>query len=152
MTTELQPGQILARGMSRHLLEHNFASLLEFVPAKGLRVDILALGPKSEIWIVECKSSLADYRSDSKWQGYLDFCDNFFWCVDANFPIDILPQDTGLMIADGYGGEIMRYGPTTTLAPARRKKILLSAARTSMMRLGSHIDPSASQRFDAMLK
>ena len=68
----LQPGQILARGVARHLRQHDFVSLEEFVPARGLRVDVLALGPKGEFWVIECKSSRADFMADGKWRGYLE--------------------------------------------------------------------------------
>jgi hypothetical protein len=97
----LMPGQLLARGVSRHLLGHDFVTLEEVVPTPGLRVDVMALGPKGEIWVVECKSGRADFLTDRKWQGYLDWCDRFFWAVDADFPTDLLPQGTGLILADG---------------------------------------------------
>ena len=78
----LMPGQLLARGVARHLVSHGFVCVEELVPARGLRVDVMALGPKGEIWVVECKSSRVDFTSDSKWQGYLEWCDRFFWAVD----------------------------------------------------------------------
>ena len=69
----LMPGQLLARGVSRAMRSHDFVSVEELVPTSGLRVDVMALGPKGEIWIVECKSSKADFQSDHKWQGYLEW-------------------------------------------------------------------------------
>ena len=147
MSTELQPGQVLARGMCRGLRAHDFLGLLEFVPTRGLRVDVLAVGPKGEIWIIECKSSRADFISDNKWMGYLDWCDEFFWCVGPDFPLDLLPEETGIMIADGYDGEIVRRGPVSLLAPARRKVITQKALRTSMARLGQFVDPRPGVRF-----
>ena len=116
----MQPGQRLARGVCRHLLGHNFVSVEELVPTSGLRVDVMALGPKGEVWVIECKSSRADYQSDSKWQGYLEWCDRFFWAVDSDFPTDLLPENTGLIIADAYDAEILRMGPESKLLPARR--------------------------------
>ena len=124
MTLDLQPGQRLARGVSRHLLTHGYVSIEEFVPSRGLRVDVMGLGPKGEIWVVECKSSRADYQSDSKWQGYLEWCDRFFWAVDTEFPINLLPTKTGLIVADAYDAEIIRMGPESKLAPTRRKKMI----------------------------
>ena len=96
----LRPGQLLARGVSRHLLSHDFASLEEFSPERGKRVDVLALGSKGEIWIVECKSSRADFTSDTKWHGYREWCDRYFWAVDADFPTELLPAESGLILAD----------------------------------------------------
>ncbi|PRY79793.1 hypothetical protein CLV80_102442 [Yoonia maritima] len=131
---DLMPGQLLARGVCRHLYSYDFVSVEEFVPTSGRRVDVMGLGPKGEIWIIECKSSRADLQSDKKWQGYLEWCDRFFWAVDSGFPADLLPDDTGLIIADGYGAEIIRMGPQVKLAPARRKVLLQKFARHAALR------------------
>ena len=103
---KLTTGQLLARGMARHLAGLGFVSLEEFPPIKGLRVDLLALGRKSEIWIIECKSSREDFMSDEKWQNYLPWCDQYFWAVPTDFPVDILPEQTGVFWADGYDAEL----------------------------------------------
>ena len=130
-------GQRLARGVARGLRQYDFATIEEFVPSAGLRVDVMALGPKGEIWVIECKSSLADYRADQKWQGYLEWCDRFFWAVGPDFPDGILPDDTGLIRADAYGGEILRMGPDKPLPAARRKSLTLRFARHAALRLQS---------------
>lgn len=138
----LKPGQLLARGVARLLSSHNMCTLEEFVPQKGLRVDVLALGRNGEIWIVECKSSRADFTSDNKWHGYLEWCDRYFWAVEADFPTELLPEDMGLIYADGYGGEIMRVGPETKLATARRKALVQKFAQTAARRLHTLRDPA----------
>ena len=142
MTATLMPGQILARGVSRHLASLGMATLEEFVPERGRRVDVMALGPKGEFWIVECKSSRADFTSDGKWEGYLDWADRYFWAVDEAFPTDLLPEGTGLIIADGYDAEILRMAPETKLAPARRKAQMLKFARVAADRLRGLKDPA----------
>lgn len=139
------PGQRLARGVARHLRTLDFVAMLEFVPAPGLRVDVIALGPKGEIRIIECKSSRADYVSDLKWQNYLPWCDRFFWAVDAVFPTDILPAEAGLIIADPYDADVQRWPQATPLAAARRRALTLAFARTAAGRLGAFVDPSAVQ-------
>ena len=136
-----QPGQLLARGVARHLSSLGFATVEELVPTRGLRVDVMALGPKGEIWVVECKSSRADFASDNKWQGYLAWADRFFWAVDDDFPTDLLPDETGLIIGDAYGGEIIRMGPETRLAAARRAALTRRFARHAARRLQSALDP-----------
>lgn len=136
-----RPGQLLARGVCRHLISHDFVTVEELTPTSGLRVDVMALGPKGEIWVIECKSSRADFQSDSKWQGYLEWCDRFFWAVDETFPTDLLPDDTGLIIADAYDAEIIRMGPETRLAPARRTALTRKFARHAGRRLHSFRDP-----------
>ncbi|MGI3212226.1 MmcB family DNA repair protein [Roseovarius tibetensis] len=145
MTSDLdparQPGQLLARGVCRHLLTYDFASIEEFSPERGKRVDVAALGPKGEIWVIECKSSRADFQSDAKWHGYLDWCDRYFWAVDAAFPVELLPEDTGLIIADAYGAEIVRMGDAYKLPSARRSALIRKFARDSARRLQWARDP-----------
>ncbi|MGB2380105.1 MAG: MmcB family DNA repair protein [Paracoccaceae bacterium] len=140
---KLTTGQLLARGMARHLAGLGFVSLEEFPPIKGLRVDLLALGRKSEIWIIECKSSREDFMSDEKWQNYLPWCDQYFWAVPTDFPVDILPEQTGVFWADGYDAELMRDAPISTLSPARRKFIIHRFARRAARRLAVLRDPAA---------
>ena len=138
------PGQILARGVCRHLLGLGFVSVQELVPAPGLRVDVMALGPKGEVWVIECKSSRVDFVSDRKWQNYLEWSDRFFWAVDADFPVDLLPEASGLIVADGYDAEILRMGPQTPLAGARRKVMLTKFARHAALRLQGLRDPGVT--------
>ena len=104
----------------------------------------MALGPKGEIWVVECKSSRVDFTSDHKWQGYLEWCDRFFWAVDAEFPTDILPEGTGLIIADGYDAEILRMGPEDALPAARRKVLTRKFARHAALRAQAARDPGVA--------
>lgn len=137
----LMPGQLLARGVCRHLQGYDFVSIEEFVPERGRRVDVMALGPKGEIWVIECKSSRADFQTDAKWEGYLDWCDRYFWAVDEDFPTDLLPVDTGLIIADAYNAEIIRMAPETKLAGARRSVLIRKFARHAARRLHSLRDP-----------
>ena len=139
-----QPGQILARGVCRAMASHGFVTVEEFAPKRGLRVDVMALGPKGEIWVIECKSSRADFTSDSKWQGYLDYCDRYFWAVDGAFPTELLPAGTGLIIADAYGGEIVRQAPEAKLAPARRKALIQKFAEHAARRLQALRDPQVA--------
>lgn len=148
MREDLQPGQILARGVSRHLRHHGFVSIEEFVPARGLRVDVMALGPKGELWVVECKSSRADFQADQKWQGYLEWCDRYFWAVDAEFPTDLLPEETGLIIADGYDAEILRMGPEDKLPAARRKRLTQDMVRFAARHLQAFRDPGVAGLVD----
>ncbi|MEM0947366.1 MAG: MmcB family DNA repair protein [Pseudomonadota bacterium] len=143
-TNDVRPGQLLARGVCRHFLAHDFVTVEELTPTRGLRVDVMALGPKDEVWVVECKSSRADFTSDQKWQGYLEWCDRFFWAVDEAFPTELLPLDTGLIIADAYDAEILRMGPETRLAAARRKVMMRKFARHAALRQHVARDPEVS--------
>lgn len=142
-----RPGITLARGVCRLLVSHGFAPLTEYVPVAGLRVDVMALGPKGEIWVVECKSSRVDFTSDRKWTGYLDWCDRYFWAVDAGFPRDLLPEDSGLILADAWGGEIARMAPEHKLAGARRSAVTRGFARASALSLLRLRDPAQGRGF-----
>ena len=138
----VMPGQRLARGVCRALRGMDFVTVEELVPAAGLRVDVMGLGPKGEVWVIECKSGRADFTSDRKWHAYLEWCDRFFWAVDADFPVDLLPEGTGLIFADSYDAEIVRMGQDRPLAPARRKVMVQKFARHAALRLQSLRDPS----------
>lgn len=139
----LMPGQLLARGVCRHLRSHDFVTLEEFTPERGKRLDVMALGPKGELWVIECKSSRIDFTSDAKWEGYLEWGDRYFWAVDEDFPTELLPDDTGLIIADRYYAEILRMGSEVKLAGARRKAVVQKFARAAALRLQALRDPGA---------
>jgi hypothetical protein len=136
-----QPGITLARGVCRMLTQHGFASLTEFPTRDGLRMDVCALGPKGEIWCVEVKSSRADFLIDGKWPGYLTWCDRFFFAVPEAFPDALLPFEHGLIRADAYGADVLRWGPEEKLAGARRKAMTLQFARNAAQRVLVLADP-----------
>ena len=85
----------IMRGVSRMLATQSFASLPEVSLPNHRRADLLAVGSRGEIWIIEIKSSLTDFQTDKKWPDYLDYCDSFFFAVEPDFPVDRLPADTG---------------------------------------------------------
>ena len=139
----------IMRGVARMLAGQNFASLPEITLPNNRRADLLAIGPRSEIWIVEIKSSLTDFQTDKKWPEYLDYCDSFFFAVEPDFPINRLPEECGLILADAFGGEIVRPAPLTKLNAARRGVIMRRAARvgaTRLRRLSDPRRPSSPQR------
>ncbi len=109
--------------------------------ANGRRADVAGIARDGEIWIVEVKSCLEDFRTDQKWHEYRAFCDRLFFAVGPDFPREVLPPDTGLIIADRYGGEIVRPAPEHKLAAARRKAMTLRLARVAAFRLQAAIDP-----------
>jgi len=124
----------VTRGAARLLIGLGYAPLAEVTLPNGRRADLMALGPKGEIAIVEVKSSLEDYRVDRKWGEYAPYCDLFYFAVAPDFPRQILPDGPGLIIADGFGGAILAESPLTALAPARRKALTLAFARLAAMR------------------
>jgi hypothetical protein len=140
----------ICRGTSRLLKAHALAPLAEVGLASGRRADIVALAASGAIWIVEIKSCLDDFRTDQKWPEYRDFCDRLFFAVSPAFPCDVLPPDTGLIVADRYGGEILRPAPEHKLPPARRKAMTLKLARLAAWRLQGALDPDGG--FEALAR
>jgi hypothetical protein len=124
----------VTRGAARLLADMGYAPLLEVGLPNGRRADVMALGRKGEIVIVEVKSGLEDYRVDRKWPEYLPFCDTFFFAVGPEFPQDLLPDHPGLIVADGFGGAVIRDALATPLAPARRKALTVAFGRLAAMR------------------
>jgi hypothetical protein len=119
------------------------AVLTEFPLKSGRRADILSLGAKGEVWIVEVKSGVQDFRADCKWQDYLAWCDRFFFAAGPEFPVEILPEAAGLVIADGYEAVLVREPAETPLVSARRKALTLRFAHLAAQRLSGLCRPSA---------
>jgi hypothetical protein len=132
----------VCRGVGRLMRAHGFACLNELPLPNGRRADVVGLSAGGDFWIVEVKSGLEDFRVDNKWPEYRDFCDALFFAVAPDFPLDILPADTGLILADRYGGEIVRLAPEHRLASARRKSMTLRFARAAALTLQAVSDPT----------
>ena len=126
--------EAVTRGAARLLIALGWAPVAEMPLPNGRRADLMALGPKGELAIVEVKSSLEDYRCDLKWGEYAPYCDAFYFAVAPEFPREIFPDGPGLIVADGFGGAILTPAPVTPLAPARRKALTLSFARRAAIR------------------
>jgi hypothetical protein len=138
--TEIGAADIL-RGVARALSEADQAVLPEVPLANGRRADLLALDRSGTLTLVEIKSCRTDFVADRKWQSYLDYCDRFYFAVAAGFPLDLLPADEGLILADRFAGEIVREAPLRSLSAARRKAMLIRFARASAARLQAVLDP-----------
>lgn len=124
----------VTRGAARLLVALGYAPLSEVTLPNGRRADLMALGPKGQIFIVEVKSGIEDFRVDLKWPEYRPYCDAFAFAVAPEFPREILPQDPGLIVADGFGGAILREAPVEALTGARRKALTLAFARLAALR------------------
>ena len=127
--------QAVTRGTARLLADMGYAPLLEVGLPNGRRADVMALGRKGDIVICEVKSSLEDYRIDRKWPEYAPFCDAFFFAVGPEFPHAVLTEEPGLIVADAFGGAVVREAPVLPLAPPRRKALTLAFARMGAMRV-----------------
>ena len=128
------------RGAVRLLEAMGHGTLTEFPLKSGRRADIFSLGAKGEIWIVEVKSGVPDFRADHKWQDYLEWCDRFFFAVGPEFPREILPEETGLLISDEYEGMLAREPEPMRLLATRRKALTLRFAHLAARRLSGRPD------------
>ncbi|GLQ11366.1 hypothetical protein GCM10007913_32980 [Devosia yakushimensis] len=130
------------RGVMRLLREtYDMACYAEVTLRSGRRADVLGVGPKGEIWIVEIKSSLIDFQVDRKWHEYREFSDRFFFAKPPELDAGIFPESEGLIVADGHDGAILRDSPDTPMAPARRKALMLKLARLGADRVHVLMDP-----------
>ncbi|MCT7374428.1 MmcB family DNA repair protein [Chelativorans salis] len=126
---------VIRRGVQRLLAEMGSVVLPELSLATGRRADLVALTAKGDIWVIEIKSSIEDFRVDRKWPDYRLHSDRFFFASHPAVPTEIFPDDCGFILSDGYGAEILREAPEHRLAPATRKALLLRFARTCAARL-----------------
>ena len=130
------------RGVMRFLrAAHDFCCYAEVPLGNGRRADVLAVGPKGEIWIIEIKSSAVDFQVDRKWPHYKEFCDRFFFAKPPELSSDIFPVDEGLIVGDGHDAAILRMAAETGMAGARRKAMMLKLARLGADRVHTLMDP-----------
>ena len=134
----------ICRGVRRLLRAHGFATIVELPLSSGRRADVVGVNGDGALLIVEIKSSIADFRADRKWREYLAHCDRLYFAVDAGMPIDIMPEEAGLIVADSFGGEILRQPAPRTIAPAARRAALLRFAVAAADRLHRLADPGAA--------
>jgi hypothetical protein len=130
----------VARGVSRLLMQEGYSPILEFTLANGRRLDVAALGPDGTMLGVEIKVSLADLRGDLKWPEYLEYCDLFYFAIPPEFPDEHVPPGTGLIVADRYGGAIIRPATLRPVHPSRRKAVTLKFAKCAAERLATILE------------
>ena len=126
---------MVRRGVQRMLMEMRHAVLPELTLASGRRADLISLSDKGEIWIVEIKTSIEDFRVDRKWPEYRAFCDRLYFATNKDTPAEIFPEDAGLFVADAYGAELLRDAPDHRLSPPARKAMTLNFSRIAAARL-----------------
>lgn len=138
------------RGVCRLLRAHAFAAVAELPLASGRRADLVALGPRGEVWIVEVKSSPEDLRADRKWPDYRLHCDRLFFATLPEVAHAPFPEEAGFILSDGHAAEIVRMAPEHRLAGATRKVMMLRIAAHAARRLHDLEDPEAAS-FERML-
>ena len=130
------------RGVGRLLRTYGFAVVTELGLGNGRRADVVGLSRDGEFWIVEIKSSVEDFRADQKWIDYRAHCDRLFFATTLEVPCEIFPKDTGLIVADAFGAQLICEAPEHRLHAATRKSMMLGFARCAALRLQSLVDPA----------
>lgn len=130
-----QRALMVRRGVQRYLNEIRHAVLPELTLASGRRADLISVSAKGEIWIIEIKTSIEDFRVDRKWPDYRIHSDRFFFATHAGVPLDIFPEECGLMVSDGYEAAMIRDAPEHRLAASTRKSVTQHFARVAAQRL-----------------
>ena len=82
-----------------------------------------------------------DFRADRKWPEYRQWCDRLYFAVLEGFPLDLIPPECGLMLADGFGAATLRMPAEARLGAARRHALHLRFARLAAARLQRQLDP-----------
>jgi hypothetical protein len=131
----------VARGTTRLLHSLGFSVVTELPLPSGRRADLVALGSAGDLWIIEIKSSVADFRADQKWMDYRLHCDRLFFATIVDVPCDIFPRDAGLIVADAFGASIVCEAPEHRLPTATRKTVMLRFAHAAALRLQALADP-----------
>lgn len=129
--------RLLTRGVCNLFQDLGFGTLTEFKLASGRRVDVMAIDRNGEFVIVEVKSTVADFRGDRKWHEYLAFCERFYFAVPAGFPVEMMPEDCGLIVADPYTAAVRRESLTRKLNTNRKRRQLVRFALAASNRLSN---------------
>jgi hypothetical protein len=137
----------IARGTARLLHSLGFACISELPLPSGRRADLVAINDRSEIWIVEIKSSIEDLRADQKWPEYRAHCDRLFFAFLQDLPCEIFPDETGLIVADAYGAHLQRPAPEHRLPAPTRKLMTVRFAMAAALRINRLVDPQGHAEF-----
>ena len=130
----------ITRGASHYIQNMGYATLREFILPNGRRADLAGIDRKGRVVIAEVKSCKSDFVVDTKWESYEEYCDEFFFVVDEDFPIELFPAGYGILIADGFtAAERAPSRITPPLSPSRRKALTLRFGRQAAHRLASFL-------------
>lgn len=142
----------VCRAASRYCAQLGWAPVTEMPLPNGRRADILALRPDGGFAVIEVKSCARDFLTDGKWPEYRDYCDRLYFAVDLDFPRELIPEEVGLLVADGPDATLLRDAPEHRLAAARRKALLHRYAVTAAGRLAALQDPVGLAELRAALR
>ena len=126
---------LVRHGVQRLFLRLGIPVLSELPLADGRRADLVGITRKSEVIIVEIKSSIEDLKADHKWQDYRAHCDRLYFASHNGVAMELFPADCGFILADGFDGYIMREAPEHRMSSPSRKALMLRFSRVAARRL-----------------
>ena len=131
------PTERITGAVARMFIERGDACLREFTLRSGRRVDLISIDSGGKITIVEVKSSRQDFISDRKWQEYPEWADRFYFAVAEGFPRELLPgpDESGIIITDGFDCLEVQPAPLAKLAGQRRNHLTRRLAHVAMRRI-----------------
>lgn len=135
---------LIRRAAVRLCLRLGWAPLHEVTLPNGRRADIVALRQDGGFVCIEVKSGPRDFLTDTKWPEYRAYADALYFAVDQDFPIDLLPPETGLIVAAGLEADLLREAPPHRLPSARRQALLRQFAALAVWRLAALDDPAST--------
>ncbi len=132
----------IRRATARLCLQLGWSPVHEVPLPNGRRADILALCGKGRFMCIEVKSGARDFLTDQKWPEYREYADELYFAVDLDFPQDLLPPETGLIVVHGRDAELLRPAPAHDLTSARRRALTHRFASLAASRLAWLEDPA----------
>ncbi len=135
---------LIRRAAARLCVQLGWAPLHEVTLPNWRRADILALRPDGGFACIEVKSGLRDFLTDAKWHEYRDFSDALYFAVDADFPHEALPAETGLIVAAEGEAVLVRDAPEHRLAAPARRALTHRFATLAALRLAGAEDPGGA--------
>ncbi|HEX5327908.1 MAG TPA: MmcB family DNA repair protein [Acetobacteraceae bacterium] len=142
----------IRRAAARLCCRLGWAPLHEVALPNGRRADILALRPDGGFVCIEVKSGPRDFLLDAKWPEYRQFSDALLFAVDADFPLELLPAEVGLIVADGLEADLLRDAPAHPMAANRRRALLLRFGLVAAGRLAVVEDPGGIAELRAAMR
>ncbi len=72
--------------------------------------------------------------------------------MDADFPLELLPEETGVIVTAGLEAELLRNAPAHPMPGARRRALLQRFALLAAGRLAAMEDPAGFAGLRAALR
>lgn len=134
---DVSESERLRHVMAMKHLGHGYAMHYEVGLNKNgrLRADIIAISVAGHISIGEVKSSVADFKKDTKWPSYIKYADRFHFILNEKTYAkvhELIPKHVGIfVVTDDNKVECRQRCKQREMSPTFRMKILARLAYRS---------------------